>query len=110
MSQSLGIGNSGKNRRSGGAEIDVVISGSPVKILDDGRQDGRPQKFSNFHFQRLVLELKPTKVLHGKCAESCVRRTQRTPESFNYWLFFMTGYKVEENYQVLSAVNNYRCP
>lgn len=94
----------------GEREIDVVFGGSPCqgfsiigkRVLFD------PRNSLLFHFQRLVLELKPKFfVLENVRGLTIGEHKQLLTTLINE--FQSQGYKVEENYQVLNAAH-YRVP
>ncbi|MBD0307624.1 MAG: DNA cytosine methyltransferase [Microcoleus sp. T1-bin1] len=95
-----------KKSAIGGREIDVVISGSPCQGFSMmGKRDvDDPRNSLIFHFQRLVLELKPKFFVMENVPGIA---SGEHKELLNVLInsFLEAGYKVEENYQVLNAVN-----
>ena len=90
----------------GGREIDVVISGSPCQGFSMmGKRDvDDPRNSLIFHFQRLVLELKP-KFFVMENVPGIASGEHKELLNILITSFLDAGYKVEENYQVLNAVN-----
>ncbi len=90
----------------GRREIDVVISGSPCQGFSMmGKRDvDDPRNSLIFHFQRLVLELKPKFFVMENVPGIA---SGKHKELLNLLIssFLKKGYQVEENYQVLNAVN-----
>ena len=95
-----------KNSAIGGREIDVVISGSPCQGFSMmGKRDvDDPRNSLIFHFQRLVLELKP-KFFVMENVPGIASGEHKELLNTLISSFLEAGYKVEENYQVLNAVN-----
>ena len=95
-----------KKSTIGQREIDVVISGSPCQGFSMmGKRDvDDPRNSLIFHFQRLVLELKPNFFVMENVPGIA---SGEHKELLNVLInsFLEAGYKVEENYQVLNAVN-----
>ncbi len=95
-----------KKSAIGRREIDVVISGSPCQGFSMmGKRDvDDPRNSLIFHFQRLVLELKPNFFVMENVPGIA---SGEHKELLNILIssFLEAGYKVEENYQVLNAVN-----
>jgi len=95
-----------KKSAIGGREIDVVISGSPCQGFSMmGKRDvDDPRNSLIFHFQRLVLELKPNFFVMENVPGIA---SGEHKELLNILInsFLEAGYKVEENYQVLNAVH-----
>jgi DNA (cytosine-5)-methyltransferase 1 len=90
----------------GQREIDVVISGSPCQGFSMmGKRDvDDPRNSLIFHFQRLVLELKP-KFFVMENVPGIASGEHKELLNLLISSFLEAGYKVEENYQVLNAVN-----
>lgn len=95
-----------KKSEIGGREIDVVISGSPCQGFSMmGKRDvDDPRNSLIFHFQRLVLELKP-KFFVMENVPGIASGEHKELLNLLISSFLEAGYKVEENYQVLNAVN-----
>jgi DNA (cytosine-5)-methyltransferase 1 len=95
-----------KKSAIGGREIDVVISGSPCQGFSMmGKRDvDDPRNSLIFHFQRLVLELKP-KFFVMENVPGIASGEHKELLNILISSFMEAGYKVEENYQVLNAVN-----
>ena len=95
-----------KKSAIGGREIDVVISGSPCQGFSMmGKRDvDDPRNSLIFHFQRLVLELKP-KFFVMENVPGIASGEHKELLNILIRSFLEAGYKVEENYQVLNAVN-----
>jgi DNA (cytosine-5)-methyltransferase 1 len=95
-----------KKSAIGGREIDVVISGSPCQGFSMmGKRDvDDPRNSLIFHFQRLVLELKP-KFFVMENVPGIASGEHKELLNLLISSFLEAGYKVEENYQVLNAVN-----
>jgi len=95
-----------KKSAIGGREIDVVISGSPCQGFSMmGKRDvDDPRNSLIFHFQRLVLELKP-KFFVMENVPGIASGEHKELLNLLISSFMEAGYKVEENYQVLNAVN-----
>ena len=95
-----------KKSAIGGREIDVVISGSPCQGFSMmGKRDvDDPRNSLIFHFQRLVLELKP-KFFVMENVPGIASGEHKELLNTLISSFLEAGYKVEENYQVLNAVN-----
>lgn len=95
-----------KKSAIGGREIDVVISGSPCQGFSMmGKRDvDDPRNSLIFHFQRLVLELKP-KFFVMENVPGIASGEHKELLNILINSFLEAGYKVEENYQVLNAVN-----
>lgn len=95
-----------KKSAIGGREIDVVISGSPCQGFSMmGKRDvDDPRNSLIFHFQRLVLELKP-KFFVMENVPGIASGEHKELLNILISSFLEAGYKVEENYQVLNAVN-----
>ena len=95
-----------KNSKIGKREIDVVISGSPCQgfSLMGKRDVDDPRNSLIFHFQRLVLELKPKFFVMENVPGIKAGKHQ---ELLNFLIssFIESGYQVEENYQVLNAAH-----
>ncbi len=95
-----------KNSKIGKREIDVVISGSPCQGFSMmGKRDvDDPRNSLIFHFQRLVLELKPKFFVMENVPGIKAGKHQ---ELLNFLIssFIEAGYQVEENYQVLNAAH-----
>jgi DNA (cytosine-5)-methyltransferase 1 len=95
-----------KNSKIGKREIDVVISGSPCQgfSLMGKRDVDDPRNSLIFHFQRLVLELKPKFFVMENVPGIKAGKHQ---ELLNFLIssFIELGYQVEENYQVLNAAH-----
>jgi DNA (cytosine-5)-methyltransferase 1 len=95
-----------ENSAIGSREIDVVLSGSPCQgfSMMGKREVDDPRNSLIFHFQRLVLELKPKffvmENVPGITAGKHKELLKILIESF-----IESGYKVEETYQVLNAAN-----
>lgn len=90
----------------GRREIDVVIGGSPCQGFSMmGKRDvDDPRNSLLFHFHRLVLELKPKFFVMENVPGIA---SGKHKELLNVLIssFLKKGYQVEENYQVLNAVN-----
>jgi len=95
-----------KKSAIGGREIDVVISGSPCQGFSMmGKRDvDDPRNSLIFHFQRLVVELKP-KFFVMENVPGIASGEHKELLNLLISSFMEAGYKVEENYQVLNAVN-----
>ena len=95
-----------KKSAIGQREIDVVISGSPCQGFSMmGKRDvDDPRNSLIFHFQRLVLELKP-KFFVMENVPGIASGEHKELLNILINSFLEAGYKVEENYQVLNAVN-----
>ncbi|MBD0392866.1 MAG: DNA cytosine methyltransferase [Microcoleus sp. C1-bin4] len=95
-----------KKSAIGGREIDVVISGSPCQGFSMmGKRDvDDPRNSLIFHFQRLVLELKP-KFFVMENVPGIASGEHKELLNILISYFLEAGYKVEENYQVLNAVH-----
>lgn len=95
-----------KNSKIGKREIDVVISGSPCQgfSLMGKRDVDDPRNSLIFHFQRLVLELKP-KFFVMENVPGIKAGQHKELLIFLITSFIEAGYQVEENYQVLNAVH-----
>jgi len=95
-----------KNSAIGGREIDVVISGSPCQGFSMmGKRDvDDPRNSLIFHFQRLVLELKP-KFFVMENVPGIASGEHKKLLNILINSFLEAGYQVEENYQVLNALN-----
>lgn len=95
-----------KKSAIGGREIDVVISGSPCQGFSMmGKRDvDDPRNSLIFHFQRLVLELKP-KFFVMENVPGIASGEHKELLNILINSFLEAGYKVEENYQVLNALN-----
>jgi len=95
-----------KKSAIGGREIDVVISGSPCQGFSMmGKRDvDDPRNSLIFHFQRLVLQLKP-KFFVMENVPGIASGEHKELLNLLISSFMEAGYKVEENYQVLNAVN-----
>jgi DNA (cytosine-5)-methyltransferase 1 len=95
-----------KKSAIGGREIDVVISGSPCQGFSMmGKRDvDDPRNSLIFHFQRLVLELKP-KFFVMENVPGIASGEHKELLNILISSFLEAGYKVEENYQVLNALN-----
>lgn len=95
-----------KKSAIGGREIDVVISGSPCQGFSMmGKRDvDDPRNSLIFHFQRLVLELKP-KFFVMENVPGIASGEHKELLNILINSFLEAGYQVEENYQVLNAVN-----
>ena len=95
-----------KKSAIGGREIDVVISGSPCQGFSMmGKRDvDDPRNSLIFHFQRLVLELKPNFFVMENVPGIASGEHKELLNSL-ISSFLEAGYKVEENYQVLNAVH-----
>ena len=95
-----------KKSAIGGREIDVVISGSPCQGFSMmGKRDvDDPRNSLIFHFQRLVLELKP-KFFVMENVPGIASGEHKELLNILISSFLEAGYKVEENYQVLNAVH-----
>ena len=95
-----------KKSAIGRREIDVVISGSPCQGFSMmGKRDvDDPRNSLIFHFQRLVLELKP-KFFVMENVPGIASGEHKELLNILISYFLEAGYKVEENYQVLNAVN-----
>ncbi len=95
-----------KKSAIGGREIDVVISGSPCQGFSMmGKRDvDDPRNSLIFHFQRLVLELKP-KFFVMENVPGIASGEHKKLLNILISSFMEAGYKVEENYQVLNALN-----
>lgn len=95
-----------KKSKIGKREIDVVISGSPCQgfSLMGKRDVDDPRNSLIFHFQRLVLELKPKFFVMENVPGIKAGKHQ---ELLNFLIssFIEAGYQVEENYQVLNAAH-----
>ncbi|MEG4940414.1 DNA cytosine methyltransferase [Microcoleus sp. F4-D5] len=95
-----------KKSAIGRREIDVVISGSPCQGFSMmGKRDvDDPRNSLIFHFQRLVLELKPKFfVMENVPGIASGEHKELLKLLISY--FMEAGYQVEENYQVLNAVH-----
>ena len=95
-----------KKSAIGGREIDVVISGSPCQGFSMmGKRDvDDPRNSLIFHFQRLVLELKP-KFFVMENVPGIASGKHKELLNILITSFLEAGYQVEENYQVLNAVH-----
>jgi len=95
-----------KKSAIGGREIDVVISGSPCQGFSMmGKRDvDDPRNSLIFHFQRLVLELKP-KFFVMENVPGIASGEHKELLNILINSFLEAGYQVEENYQVLNALN-----
>lgn len=95
-----------KKSAIGGREIDVVISGSPCQGFSMmGKRDvDDPRNSLIFHFQRLVLDLKP-KFFVMENVPGIASGEHKKLLNILINSFMEAGYKVEENYQVLNALN-----
>ena len=95
-----------KKSAIGQREIDVVISGSPCQGFSMmGKRDvDDPRNSLIFHFQRLVLELKP-KFFVMENVPGIASGEHKELLNILINSFLEAGYKVEENYQVLNALN-----
>jgi DNA (cytosine-5)-methyltransferase 1 len=95
-----------KKSAIGQREIDVVISGSPCQGFSMmGKRDvDDPRNSLIFHFQRLVLQLKP-KFFVMENVPGIASGEHKELLNLLISSFMEAGYKVEENYQVLNAVN-----
>ena len=95
-----------KKSAIGRREIDVVISGSPCQGFSMmGKRDvDDPRNSLIFHFQRLVLELKP-KFFVMENVPGIASGEHKKLLNILINSFMEAGYKVEENYQVLNAVH-----
>ena len=95
-----------KKSAIGRREIDVVISGSPCQGFSMmGKRDvDDPRNSLIFHFQRLVLELKP-KFFVMENVPGIASGEHKELLNILINSFLEAGYKVEENYQVLNALN-----
>jgi DNA (cytosine-5)-methyltransferase 1 len=95
-----------KKSAIGQREIDVVISGSPCQGFSMmGKRDvDDPRNSLIFHFQRLVLELKP-KFFVMENVPGIASGEHKELLNILISSFMEAGYKVEENYQVLNAIN-----
>ena len=95
-----------KKSAIGGREIDVVISGSPCQGFSMmGKRDvDDPRNSLIFHFQRLVLELKP-KFFVMENVPGIASGEHKKLLNILINSFLEAGYQVEENYQVLNALN-----
>lgn len=96
-----------RNRSNiGDREIDVVIGGCPCqgfsiigkRALDD------PRNSLVFHFQKLVLELKPKFFVMENVRGLTIGQNKQLLKTL-ISEFKSKGYKVEENYQVLNAAH-----
>ncbi|MEG4807060.1 DNA cytosine methyltransferase [Microcoleus sp. F8-D3] len=95
-----------KKSAIGRRDIDVVISGSPCQGFSMmGKRDvDDPRNSLIFHFQRLVLELKPKFfVMENVPGIASGEHKELLKLLISY--FLEAGYQVEENYQVLNAVH-----
>jgi DNA (cytosine-5)-methyltransferase 1 len=95
-----------KKSAIGRREIDVVISGSPCQGFSMmGKRDvDDPRNSLIFHFQRLVLELKP-KFFVMENVPGIASGEHKKLLNILINSFLEAGYQVEENYQVLNALN-----
>ncbi|MFM9265618.1 DNA cytosine methyltransferase [Tychonema sp. BBK16] len=95
-----------KNSQIGKRQIDVVISGSPCQgfSLMGKRDIDDPRNSLIFHFQRLVLELKP-KFFVMENVPGIKAGEHKELLDFLISSFIEAGYQVEENYQVLNAAH-----
>ena len=95
-----------KKSAIGGREIDVVISGSPCQGFSMmGKRDvDDPRNSLIFHFQRLVVELKP-KFFVMENVPGIASGEHKKLLNILINSFLEAGYQVEENYQVLNALN-----
>ena len=95
-----------KKSAIGQREIDVVISGSPCQGFSMmGKRDvDDPRNSLIFHFQRLVLELKP-KFFVMENVPGIASGEHKELLNILINSFLKAGYQVEENYQVLNALN-----
>ncbi|MDP8933194.1 MAG: DNA cytosine methyltransferase, partial [Cyanobacteriota bacterium] len=95
-----------KKSAIGRREIDVVISGSPCQGFSMmGKRDvDDPRNSLIFHFQRLVLELKP-KFFVMENVPGIASGEHKELLNILITSFLESGYQVEENYQVLNAVH-----
>ena len=95
-----------KNSAIGRRDIDVVISGSPCQgfSLMGKRDVDDPRNSLIFHFQRLVLELKP-KFFVMENVPGIKAGQHKELLIFLISSFIEAGYQVEENYQVLNAAH-----
>jgi len=95
-----------KKSAIGRREIDVVISGSPCQGFSMmGKRDvDDPRNSLIFHFQSLVVELKP-KFFVMENVPGIASGEHKELLNILISSFMEAGYKVEENYQVLNALN-----
>jgi len=95
-----------KNSAIGRREIDVVISGSPCQGFSMmGKRDvDDPRNSLIFHFQRLVLELKP-KFFVMENVPGITAGEHKQLLNILISSFLESGYQVEEKYQVLNAAH-----
>ncbi|HAT14799.1 MAG TPA: DNA (cytosine-5-)-methyltransferase [Microcoleaceae bacterium UBA11344] len=95
-----------KNSAIGRREIDVVISGSPCQGFSMmGKRDvDDPRNSLIFHFQRLVLELKP-KFFVMENVPGITAGEHKQLLNILISSFLEAGYQVEEKYQVLNAAH-----
>jgi DNA (cytosine-5)-methyltransferase 1 len=95
-----------KNSRIGRREIDVVISGSPCQGFSMmGKRDvDDPRNSLIFHFQRLVLELKPNFFVMEN-VPGITSGEHKQLLNILISSFITAGYQVEEKYQVLNAAH-----
>lgn len=95
-----------KNSPIGRREIDVVISGSPCQGFSMmGKRDvDDPRNSLIFHFQRLVLELKP-KFFVMENVPGITSGEHKQLLNILISSFLAAGYQVEEKYQVLNAAH-----
>jgi DNA (cytosine-5)-methyltransferase 1 len=95
-----------KNSAIGRREIDVVISGSPCQgfSLMGKRDVDDPRNSLIFHFQRLVLELKP-KFFVMENVPGITAGEHKQLLNILISSFLESGYQVEEKYQVLNAAH-----
>lgn len=95
-----------KKSAIGRREIDVVISGSPCQgfSLMGKRDVDDPRNSLIFHFQRLVLELKP-KFFVMENVPGIVAGEHKELLNLLISSFLEAGYQVEEKYQVLNAAH-----
>ena len=95
-----------ENSAIGHRDIDVVLSGSPCQgfSMMGKREIDDPRNSLIFHFQRLVLELKPKFFVMENVPGITAGKHK---ELLNILIesFIESGYKVEETYQVLNAAN-----
>ncbi|MEK0178369.1 MAG: DNA cytosine methyltransferase [Oscillatoriales cyanobacterium] len=95
-----------KNSPIGKRQIDVVIGGSPCQGFSMmGKRDvDDPRNSLIFHFQRLVLELKP-KFFVMENVPGIKAGEHKGLLDFLISSFIEAGYQVEENYQVLNSAH-----
>lgn len=90
----------------GDREIDVVISGSPCQgfSLMGKRLFDDPRNALVFHFHRLVIELQPKYFVMENVRGITIGEHKQILQNL-ITEFKNTGYKIQENYQILNAAH-----